>query len=90
MRRFLTRLREALIRLSKRKAVHDGLTAVEYEAVCLLAYEGRGAHGRAREQAEYCRAMGSPSGMVFWQDVAAEVARRTGRAGAGSANEQRR
>ena len=29
-------------------------TVIEYEAVCLIAYEGRAAYQRAREQAEYC------------------------------------
>src|SRR4051812_23097053 len=36
----------------------DGLTAVEYEAVALIAYEGRAAYNRAREQAEYCLSRG--------------------------------
>jgi hypothetical protein len=53
------------------------LTAVEYEAVALIAYEGRAAYDRACEQAEYCRASGSEDGYMFWSHVAAEVALRT-------------
>ncbi len=53
------------------------LTAVEYEAVALIAYEGRNAHARAREQAEYCRQRGSEPGAQFWSQVAYEVRLRT-------------
>ncbi|HEX2554897.1 MAG TPA: hypothetical protein VHL98_14445 [Microvirga sp.] len=53
------------------------LTAVEYEAVSLIAYEGRNAYARAREQARYCRSRGSEAGCLFWTEVAAEVALRT-------------
>ena len=56
----------------------DGLTAIEYEAVCLIAYEGRAAYARARQQAFYCRARGSEQGFRFWSDVAVEVDRRAG------------
>jgi hypothetical protein len=79
MHRFLKRLRAAFVQLFGRKPHQVGLTAIEYEAVCLIAYEGRAAYERAREQADYCRSMGSPSGVVFWIEVAAEVARRTGK-----------
>jgi hypothetical protein len=54
------------------------LTEIEYEAVSLIAYEGRAAYARAREQAEYCLSKGSEAGCRFWSDVALEVARRTG------------
>jgi len=77
MRQLLRSIRQALVSLIKRPPVHQGLSAVEYEAVCLIAYEGRGAYARAREQADYCRTMGSPSGTLFWTQVAAEVGRRT-------------
>jgi hypothetical protein len=77
MRQFLNRFRKALVRFIVRKPSYNGLTAVEYEAVCLIAYEGREAYARAREQASYCRSMGSPSGTIFWTQVAAELARRT-------------
>ena len=80
MRWILKHLGELMARLSRRKPPHSGLSAVEYEAVCLIAYEGRAAFHQACEQALYCRAMGSPSGVIFWEEVAAEVARRTGRA----------
>jgi hypothetical protein len=80
MRWLLRHLRETLGHLFGRKPQPDGLTEVEYEAVCLIAYEGREAHARAFEQADYCRVMGSPSGAAFWSEVAAEVHRRTGRA----------
>jgi hypothetical protein len=54
------------------------LTVIEYEAVSLIAYEGRAAYERAREQAEYRLRRGSESGCRFWSEVAIEVARRTG------------
>jgi hypothetical protein len=41
----------------------------------LIAYEGRSAYERAREQAEYCLRRGSEAGCRFWSDVALEVAR---------------
>lgn len=62
-----------------RKRRAEGLTAIEYEAVTLIAYEGRDAYGRAREQADYYGKRGSPDGSKFWLEVAAEVALRTGR-----------
>jgi len=53
------------------------VTAVEYEAVTLIAYEGGNARARAREQAEYCRQRGSEAGAQFWSEVAEEVRLRT-------------
>jgi hypothetical protein len=67
-------------RLRRRRAEPSkGLTAVEYEAVALIAYEGRDAYARACEQAGYCLDRGSRSGCAFWSKVAIEVAARTGR-----------
>jgi hypothetical protein len=86
---FIRRLREALVRPFRRPQRYDGLTAVEYEAVSLITYEGRDAYARAQEQADYCRAMGSPSGVMFWTEVAAEVDQRTGARG-GKAKERPR
>jgi hypothetical protein len=63
---------------------------VEYEAVSLIAYEGRAAYERAQEQAEYCLSRGSESGCRFWSDVAVEVARRTGMTSTRKAKEQPR
>ncbi|WP_230529919.1 hypothetical protein [Microvirga roseola] len=83
MHRLLSSFRSALSRLFGRRPRTESLTAVEYEAVCLIAYEGREAYARACEQAEYCRSRGVPNGVAFWREVAAEVARRTGRAGRG-------
>ena len=54
-----------------------GLTAVEYEAITLIAQEGRGALSKAREQAAYCRRRGSEQGHEFWMRVANEVSMRT-------------
>jgi hypothetical protein len=51
--------------------------------VCLIAYEGREAYACAHEQADYCRSMGSPSGTLFWTQVAAEIGWRTNRPEAG-------
>ncbi len=65
------------------------LTSVEYEAICLITYEGRAAYARAREQAFYCRARGSEQGFRFWSAVAIEVDRRVG-ASARRANQQSR
>ena len=68
----------ALIRRRRREAQKPvGLTAIEYEAVTLIAYEGKRAYARAREQARYCRGEGSESGFRFWSQVADEVALRT-------------
>jgi hypothetical protein len=53
------------------------LTAAEYEAVILIAYEGRSAHARACEQAVYCRQRGSEQRFRFWSQVAHEVRLRT-------------
>ncbi len=77
MKRLIGHIRSSLARLSKRRR-QDGLTAVEYEAVCLIAYEGQAAYDRARQQAYYCRARGSEQGFRFWAAVAAEVDRRAG------------
>src|SRR4051812_34318549 len=54
MKRLIGYIRNSL---AKRRR-DDGLTAVEYEAVCLIAYEGRAAYARARQQAFYCRSRG--------------------------------
>ena len=89
MRWILECFRDLSARLSRRKPHHNGLTAVEYEAVCLIAYEGREAYARAREQAAYCRGMGSLSGALFWSKVAVEVARRSGRLGSLTVNAPR-
>jgi hypothetical protein len=64
--------------LFRRRPRAADLTVVEYEAVSLIAYEGRAAYQRAREQAEYCLSRGSETGCRFWSEVAVEVARRTG------------
>jgi hypothetical protein len=64
--------------LPRRVSARSELTAVEYEAVCVIAYEGRAAYSRARQQAFYCRARGSEQGFRFWSEVAAEVERRAG------------
>ncbi len=64
-----------------------GLTVIEYEAVSLIAYEGRAAYARAREQAEYCLTRGSEPGWRFWSEVAVEVARRAHTVTATKANE---
>jgi hypothetical protein len=77
MKRLISYICSSLIGYTKRRP-KVGLTAVEYEAVCLIAYEGRAAYSRARQQAFYCRAMGSEQGFQFWSDVAAEVDRRAG------------
>ena len=66
-------------RLSRRRPSSPVLTAVEYEAVTLIAFEGRNAYRQACEQAGYCLERGSKSGCEFWSKVAIEVAARTGR-----------
>jgi hypothetical protein len=66
------------------------LTVIEYEAVSLIAYEGRAAYQRAREQAEYCLSRGSETGCRFWSEVAVEVARRTGMTSTRKTREQPR
>jgi hypothetical protein len=80
MRTLLALLRRFLVRRVGRVWSSGGeqLSAVEYEAISLMAYEGRAAYRRAREQADYCREMGSLRGAIFWNRVAAEVARPTG------------
>lgn len=82
MRRLLAKIVHALSRSrSHTKVPPSGpghkLTAIEYEAVTLITYEGRNAHARAREQAEYCRQRGSEAGVQFWSQVAHEVRLRT-------------
>jgi hypothetical protein len=65
----------------------EGLTVIQYEAVSLIAYEGRAAYARAQEQAEYCLRRGSEPGCRFWSEVAVEVAHRTRSRAATKANE---
>lgn len=80
LRRRLARLLEPWLRRLRgrtRAVRQDSLTAVEYEAVTLIAYEGRNAYARAREQARYCRRRGSQEGVRFWSAVADEIALRT-------------
>ncbi len=80
MRRLITRLLDPWLHRLRRRRIpvrQDGLTAVEYEAVTLIAYEGQKAYARAREQARYCRRQGSEDGYRFWSVVADEVALRT-------------
>jgi hypothetical protein len=50
MKRLIGYTRNSFASLAKRRR-QDGLAAVEYEAVCLISYEGRAAYGRARQQA---------------------------------------
>ena len=83
MLRWLRRIRQWF---RPRPAV-EGLTVIEYEAVSLIAYEGRAAYVQAREQADYCLRRGSKSGCRFWSEVAVEVARRTRTMTATQANE---
>ena len=73
MRHILRRVRALLWRRAPSQPQVGGLTAVEYEALTLIAYEG----GSAREQAEYCRQRGSEPGAQFWSQVAYEVRLRT-------------
>lgn len=86
MRWVLARIRRWLGRGRERPGA---LTAVEYEAVSLIAYEGRDAYRKAHEQAEYCAARGSSAGCRFWSDVAAEIAQRTGMKSAPRAKQPR-
>ena len=58
MLKLLHRIRQ----LFRRQPPTADLTVIEYEAVSLIAYEGRAAYQRAREQAEYCLSRGSESG----------------------------
>jgi hypothetical protein len=53
--------------------------AVLHEATTMIELEGAGAHEVACTQARLCDLRGSSSGARFWQLVAAEIARRTGR-----------
>jgi hypothetical protein len=77
--RLLDWLRRKLGSPTRSEQAHSGLTEIEYEAVSLIAYEGRHACARAREQVEFCRKHGSSRGVLFWSRVAIEVERRTGR-----------
>ena len=84
LRRYLQSL---LTRLFGSSQARDGLTAVEYEAVCLITYEGREAYARACEQASYCHERGSAQGYRFWSEVAVEIDRRTGARATGTAEQ---
>ena len=79
MRRLIAEVFLALVRRLRGRScsVPEGLTAVEYEAVTLIAYEGHEAYARACEQADYCRRRGSKEGHTFWSQVASEIALRT-------------
>lgn len=72
--------------LFRRRPPTADLTVIQYEAVSLIAYEGRAAYERAQEQAEYCFSRESNAGCRFWS----EVARRTGKMNMGRAKEQPR
>jgi hypothetical protein len=65
-----------LFRRASRKD-EGGLTEIEFEAITLIAQEGRTALAKAREQATYCRRRGSERGYEFWMSVANEVSMRT-------------
>jgi GGDEF domain-containing protein len=69
MLNLLSRIRQRL----RRQPAATGLTVIE--SVSLIAYEGRSAYERAREQTEYCLRRGSESRCRFWSEVALEVAR---------------
>lgn len=75
MRAILDFVRSFFRRFSRGKDA-GGLTEVEYEAITLIAQEGRGALSKAREQAAYCRRRGSEQGAQFWMQVANEVSMR--------------
>jgi hypothetical protein len=61
MRKFL----QGIQHWFRRRPPIGDLTEIEYEAVSLIAYEGRAAYARAREQAEYCLSRGSEAGCRF-------------------------
>lgn len=75
MRAIIDSIRSFFRRLAGKR--DDGLTAVEYEAITMIAQEGRGALAKAREQAAYCRRRGSEQGRLFWTNVADEISMRT-------------
>ena len=75
MRAIVEYIRSLFRRVSRKD--DRGLTEVEYEAITLIAQEGRGALAKAREQAAYCRRRRSEQGADFWMRVAHEVALRT-------------
>jgi hypothetical protein len=86
MLKLLHRIRQ----LFRRRLPASNLTVIEYEAVSLIAYEGRAAYERAREQAEYCLSRGSETDCRFWSEVSVEVTRRTGKLNTGREEEQPR
>jgi hypothetical protein len=86
----MLKLLHCIRQLFRRRPPASGLTVIEYEAVSLIAYEGRAAYQRAREQAEYCLSRGSEAGCRFWSEVAVEVARRTGMTSTRKTREQPR
>jgi hypothetical protein len=77
MKRLICYIRNFLARLTKSRR-DDGLTAVEYEAVCLIPYKGRAAFARTQQQAFYYRSQGSEQGFRFWSAVAVEIDRWAG------------
>jgi hypothetical protein len=85
MKRLIGYICNSLARLAMHRQ-DNGLTAVEYEAVCLIAYEGKAAYACAQQQAFYCRARGSEQGFRFWSSVAVEVDRRAGASAKGAVN----
>lgn len=95
--RALVRLLQTLVdrvhaRLYGSGPARPDLTEVEYEAITLIAQEGRAALSKACEQAAFCHARGSEQGRRFWMQVADEVSlRTTGRplGGAPSARERK-
>ncbi|WP_414475528.1 hypothetical protein [Microvirga sp. M2] len=86
----MLKLLHRIRRWFRRQPPAPELTVIEYEAVSLIAYEGRAAYERAREQAEYCLSRGSEAGCRFWSDVAVEVGRRTGMTNTKKTREQPR
>lgn len=79
MRALVTLLQSIVNRVYARLygAPRGGLTEVEYEAITLIAQEGRAALSKAREQAAYCQRRGSEQGRLFWMQVANEISLRT-------------
>jgi hypothetical protein len=75
MRAIVEYIRNLFRRVSRKD--DRGLTEVEYEAITLIAQEGRVALSKAREQAAYCRRRGSEEGYEFWMRVADEISLRT-------------
>lgn len=77
MKRLIGHIRRSFACPTERRR-QDGLTAVEYEAGCLIAHEGRAAYARARQQAFYFRARGGEQGFRLWLHVAVEFDRMAG------------